>query len=707
MGHGTMRRLLIVGAGVCFISGFSTAQELAPNDTLDTVYLKEIVVTATRAGGEVLNVPMAVTLVDVRDFARTKRLSMAEVLWAVPGVLAQSRSGGHDVRLTIRGFGARGNADRSNAATIRGIKVLLDGIPETEPDGRTALDLIDVSTVHRIEVVRSNASTLFGNASGGVINIETLPWLQHASIESRNSVGSFGLRRNNVSVYMPASWGRSSMSITSSAFDGWREHSSSKATLARAAAVIESGEHDRLHLAATTAQVQFNIPGPLTLDEYRSNPQQANRQYLARRERRHNRLARLSFQMEKRVAEDHSLELVGYVGPKVLQRSERNTFRDFNRFHIGGGALYRWKSTRGILRHIIVGGDGAYQDGSILFYSLVNGERGDSLRTNKREAAATAGLFAQAELSPLQRTTVVSGIRYDIQRYTTELLPAGQRLRRLPESLSFHHLTPRIGFSYRLDTLHSVYLNLSGGLEVPAFNEVDPPPSRPDLLLNPILKPMSSTTFETGLKGFEFFPAISLLNSFTYSIAAYAIFINNEIVPFDGGAWFNSAGSSRRYGVEVGTQLDFRWGISWKSALTYLDARYREYRNDLGNFKGKRVPGISPLVFNSRVRFQSPYGFSVEMTGEYVHRYPADDVNQYHVPSAFVLGASVGYDLQLEGFHITLFAGGQNLANERYSASAFINPVTRTSAGLPVDPSFLEPGLPRNVFFGFDAKVSL
>lgn len=683
------------------------SQVLPPNDTLDTVYLREIVVTATRSSGEVLNVPLAVGIVDARDFAYSRGVSLAEALWSMPGVLAQSRAGGQDVRLTIRGFGSRGNGDRSNAGTVRGVKILVDGIPETEPDGRTSLDLVDMSTVRRIEVVRSNASTLFGNASGGVINIETLPWFQESFAEARNIVGSFGLRRHNLTIGLPAPWGRSSVSITRSRFDGWREHSSSQSTSGRASLAIESGERDRVQVIAAAADVRFNIPGPLTLEEFRSNPQKANPVYLTRRERRHNKVGRLSLQVEREISPGQSVEVSGYVGPKMLQRSERNTFRDFTRFHVGGGGLYRWKRDEGLFRQLIAGADGAFQDGSILFYSLVNGERGDSLRTNKREAAGTFGMFAQAEFVVFDGGTVITGLRYDIQQYTTESLPAGQRLYRLPEALTFRHLTPRVGFIYRFDQFHSVYANVGGGLEVPAFNEVDPPPSRPDAALNPILKPMRSTTLEAGVKGIEIAHGSSVLKSVTYSVAAYTIFINDEIVPFDGGAWYSSAGSSLRYGVEIGIQADLVGGVSWKSALTYLQAEYRRYQNDLGDFGGKRVPGIPALVVSNRVRYQFPFGLAVELQADYLDRYPADDANLVFVPSSFVMSAVGSYTYHSGPYQLAMFIGGQNLTGEKYSSSAFINPATRTGSGVPLAPAYLEPGLPRNFFLGIDGRVQL
>ena len=130
-----------------------------------------------------------------------------EALSRVPGVIAQSRYGTSDIRLMIRGYGARGAGDRSNSGTSRGVRVLLDGFPETEPDGRTALDQLDLATAEAVEVMRSNASSLWGNAAGGVVNVITVPSMTVPSYEFQPIFGGFGLARYAARTSMPIGGG--------------------------------------------------------------------------------------------------------------------------------------------------------------------------------------------------------------------------------------------------------------------------------------------------------------------------------------------------------------------------------------------------------------------------------------------------------------------------------------------------------------------
>ena len=674
-------------------------QESTTIDTVKTYRLSGVLVTATRGSGEALLIPMAVGIVSLKDFQLSRRFNLEDALSLMPGVFAQSRAGDQDTRVTIRGFGARGSGDRSNAATIRGIKVLIDGIPETEPDGRTPLDLIDLYATERIEVVRSNASTLFGNASGGVINFQTRTTFNQPFVESNNTFGSFGLRRNNIALGSSLGSGRLFVSGTSTQFDGWRRNSGSASTQITAAVTSVLDEVTNLRVVAGGANSRFSIPGALTQSQFDADPTQANATYLSRRERRSNKVGRLGLELSRAFTDNQDADLFLFVNPKALARSERGTYRDFTRYHIGGGGVYRYTSGDDQLIHRITAGvDEAYQDGAILFYNLVNGERGDSLRTNKREGAETFGVFLQTELILSSRLSLTLGGRYDRQRYIAEDYAAGVKRKSPTEELTFEHVTPKVALLYRVSNTHSLYLNIGGGVEAPASNEVDPPPTLPNALLNPILKPMSSTTIEIGAKGLEQLSENRVLRWFSYSMAAYRIGITNEIIPYNGGAYFFSAGESRRTGVELAAQFDFHYGFSLTSAFTYLDAVYETYASDLGDFSGRSVPGIPKTLFTSRLRYRSEAGITLDVTLHHVGAYAADDANAYTIPSSTIIGSSASYEFKIGALSVRGFVGVSNAADSQYSASAFIN---------PVGAAFLEPGLPRNYFGGLDVNLGL
>ncbi|MFA7421572.1 MAG: TonB-dependent receptor plug domain-containing protein, partial [Melioribacteraceae bacterium] len=232
----------------------------------DTLLLKfdQITVTATRYAENLIEIPYAVTVLSAAQLQMKRAYGIDEVVSSIPGVLAQSRVGNQDVRLVIRGFGARGAGDRSNYGTSRGIRVMVDGIPETEPDGRTSFDLLDLGVAENIEVIRSNASATWGNASGGVINISTIPSAGNSFLKLKTSSGSFGFFQTQIQAMSKFSAGKIFVSASNTNFDGWRAHSSSYRTLFNVGIVSQLDAKTDLKAFLLGATNVFHVPGPLT-----------------------------------------------------------------------------------------------------------------------------------------------------------------------------------------------------------------------------------------------------------------------------------------------------------------------------------------------------------------------------------------------------------------------------------------------------------
>ncbi len=658
----------------------------APVDT-PVVNLHEVVVIGARFPETFLRTPAAVSVVDQSQFADTRGISLKDALGSVPGVFIQSRSGGQDVRVTIRGFGARGNGERSNTGNIRGIRILTDGIPVTEPDGRTALDLVDLGSTDRIEVARSNVSALYGNASGGAVNLRTNFDFEKPYLQLRERAGSFGYHREQaLAGFALGTSSRATFSILNSTFDGWREHSQSTAlaTQIRLAAPLDDATRLGLLIDATSDLNRF--PGPLTAAQADSAPRQANPLFVSRDDRRGNKVGRVALTFDRAIDPSRDVAINLFVEPKVLERSERNRFRDFNRYHVGGSATYEWRTelSTGVESRFSMGADEAWQDGSILFYNLTpEGGRGGELRANKREGANAAGGFIQEQITWNERWSARVAARYDAIWYLAEdrITPE------LNDDRSFNHVTPKVALSYHRSD-HTIYAALGGGVEVPAFNEIDPPAPFDTLTaLNPFLDPMHSVTYELGARG-EIRPAASDgPGRLRYDAALYWIDVRNDIVPFDGGAFFFTAGKSRRKGVELGLEWLPLPRLRCQGSLTVSDNTYRVYRNELGDFSGKEVAGLAGVVGTAAVRYLTPLGVSAEISTESVDAYFADDANTARTKPYTLLDATLGYSRAFGERSLRVYVAGHNLADRKYAASVFINGLNN---------EFFEPGLPRN-----------
>lgn len=690
----------------------------------DTTFtLSGVEITATRKITSPFNEPSAISIVNAKDFSKGKGYGLDEALSLVPGVFAQSRYGNQDIRLTIRGFGARGAGERSNSGTSRGIRVLLDGIPETEPDGRTSFDNIDLSMMNRIEVVRSNSSALWGNAAGGLVSIFSNTTFDRPFVALQSYAGGFGFQKNTIQLGTPVGTGKFFLDVSNTNSDGWRDHSSSTQSMVSTGIVAPLGEKTHLGVFLVGTTNVFHIPGPLSKSQYDANPSQAQADtsyykptYVQRDERRYNRLGRLGVSITHSINDANDIAATAYVNPKYLQRSERNTFRDFTRYHVGSSLVYknvmelreRAKATTSI------GVDEAYQDGAILFYQLKNGQRDSILADNKREGANSFGAFVQEEVALTDRLILSVGARYDNITYYAEnfITPTN-----LSDQKSFTTVTPRAGIVYRFTPTHSVYASLGGGVEVPSGNETDPAQGQPDSRsINPLLEPIVSTTVEIGTK--QFMPiASSISRNISYDAALYLISTTNDIVPYQNGRLYLTAGETRRLGVEVGAATQFEHGFSLMAAITLSSNKYVTYTIDSVytarpinlslsgktlSYKDNDVVGIPGYIVNIRLRNDIPFveGLFAEVSAQSVGSYYADDANTLKVPSSTIFNATVGFAAALkfiDNLGVKAFAAFYNIANKKFVSSAYINPDFGRVGATSKQAIYIEPGLPQYI----------
>ncbi|MCX6174321.1 MAG: TonB-dependent receptor [Ignavibacteriales bacterium] len=702
-----MKRIILF---ILISISFVQAQQKTQTDTL-TYEMKQISVTATRYAENLLEIPYAVSILQSQQLKNLRGYGLDEALSTIPGVLAQSRSGNQDVRLVIRGFGARGAGDRSNSGTSRGIRVMVDGIPETEPDGRTSFDQIDLSIADNIEVIRSNASAIWGNAAGGVVNLSTVPTGIDEGISLRSLVGSFGFNQLQVKANTNFQNGKIFSSLSNSNLDGWRDHSSSFRTLFNLGLISNLGEATKLGVFLSGVSNTFHIPGPLTQKQFDADPTQSNPAYEQRDERRFNRLGKIGITLNHDFDNSNGISGMVFINPKYLQRSERGTFRDFTRYHVGGNLMYNNYSqlSSTIQNKFVVGADEAYQDGAILFYSLSpTNSRGDVLKDNKREGANTFGAFVQDEILFNEKLSIIVGARYDnITYYSESFITSGYGL----QTKSFEHFTPKAGITYRLSPTQSLYANLGGGIEVPAGNETDPAGTYgQDLiyLLNPLLDPIISTTYEVGTKHLIALENNDLLKYLSYDLALYYIDVKNDIIPYRGGRFYFTAGKTRRMGIELGTSVQFTRGFSFNGAFTFSSNKYQEYFVDsvhydlnkagkFANYKDNKVAGIPDFFYNVGLTYAPVElnGVFVSVTLNGIGKYFVDDANTLSVPSFNVLNTTIGLNkpIKLIGdLSFTGFLTINNLFDLKFVSSAFINPDIVNNEAV-----YLEPGMPRNV----------
>lgn len=687
------------------------------NSDTSVFKIKEVVVCALRYPEKLLEVPLSISYLTSDEFLGYRGLGLEEPLAHVPGVLAQTRNGSTDIRITVRGFGSRGAGDRSNSGTVRGLRFLLDGIPQTEPDGRTSLDFFDVAFVEQIEILRSNASALWGNAAGAVFSFSSVPISNTPSVSYSKSIGSWGLDKNVLKLRTNVgSDGVIYLNSLYSKFDGWRDNSNSERFLFNFGlkTPLKTKISDPtdiptvLQLSINLAKNLFRIPGALTFPIYDTLPTSANPTYLKNKERRNNRLAQVSISLIHNFDDNNSLTAQGFLTSKYLQRSERGTFRDFTRYFLGSSVHYQNKSNFGKISNIVLFGfDQTLQDGAILFYNLdSNANRSNQLRTDKKEGASTFGLFLQDEII-WNRLSLLVGGRYDVVNYSSQDFLNFT----FTDQMKFDRITPKLGLTYRLLDNLSLFGNIGGGIEVPAGNETDPPPGEDTLYqINPLLEPIVSTTYELGLK--SFLELQSFLKGIEFELSGYFISTRNELVPYREGRFYFSAGKTSRLGFETSLRAIFLGNLTLFVSFTYLASKFIDYKVDslfydndkhgiFADFKDNKIPGVPNYFYN--VSLQVPFFLNFEFSVNGVGKYFADDANKIEIPAFNIFNFRTWFDKIYinKKIQITLAFAVNNVFNTKYIGSAFLNPIYEKGTNLPY---YIEPGLPRNFLFTFGIK---
>ncbi|NOS85081.1 MAG: TonB-dependent receptor, partial [Ignavibacteria bacterium] len=533
------------------------------DDETDTSEYKtdEIVITGTRLEQKIIDIPYPVLRINQNSWITSRKIGVQDVLLTVPGLFLQPRYGNHDTRITIRGYGSRSNTG------IRGVRILLDGIPESEPDGQTRIEAIDFDAIGRIEVVRGYSSSLYANAPGGVINFMTDKFFPISFLQLNNEFGSYDLRKNGFKLGINGKNSRFMTAYSYQNYKGYRQHSQEYQHRLNSLLEVDFTQQSKLSVYGYYVAGLIKLPGSLTLTQYNENDTAANSRSLSRDEKRISKKGRVGITLLtsfEKGSMKHTLEATTYGTVKIFDRTAR-TYRIFTRYGIGGTFRYVNKYVFGgkvkskqRTNEFTVGTDLFYQDGPVREFDNVNGEKGDDLLGLANEVISNVGVYAlnQIDIVPQKLSFLVSG-RYDRVIYNFQDELAGFR----DTSRTFDAFTPKAALNFKLTPHIALYSSFGFGFDSPAGNELDNYVYSSDgglHTMNPDLKAQKSTSFEVGIKGELLSLKKKYFKNTFFEIAFYNTKIEDVIVPFvvDGDVFFRNAAVSKRTGLEVGVSSE-------------------------------------------------------------------------------------------------------------------------------------------------------
>jgi iron complex outermembrane receptor protein len=361
--------------------------------------LEEIVVTATRIQKPLNRVPGAISVID-QDVIQLGRqqLALDESLSRVPGVFMQNRYNfAQDTRVSIRGFGARANFG------IRGVKIVVDGIPETLPDGQGNFNTIDIGATSQIEVLRGPSSSIWGNASGGVISVTSERAPSDPFMEVRASAGEYGFRKVQFKTASQGERVGYLFSVSDYDYDGYRNQSDAEKTQATGRFNFDLGDgRELVSVVSYTDQPVTDDPGGINAAQVALD-------------RRSARDANITFNAGETI-EQLRVGLVyttPVAGDDMISARTYYATRDFDNYlpfvaggsvnlertFSGGGLSYTMNGMLGRMENtLIIGVDFDDQDDDRLRFDNNDGVRG-ALTFDQNESVRSLGIFAKTTSS--------------------------------------------------------------------------------------------------------------------------------------------------------------------------------------------------------------------------------------------------------------------------------------------------------------------
>ena len=646
-----------------------------------------MVVTAAPTTVSELDTPAAVSVVNGDEIRQAApRVNLSESLGAVPGLQVQNRQNyAQDLQLSIRGFGSR------STYGVRGLRIYVDGIPATMPDGQGQTSNIDIGSVDTIEVLRGPFSALYGNSSGGVINVTSQTGTQPPTVEASSYYGSFGTWHYGMkatgAVGDGSHAGDVDYTVSTNRFTthGYRDHSGARKNLANARLGVRINDVSKLTLLLNSVDIKANDAGGLTADEWRDNPRQSPRgdQYNTRK---NTRQTQAGLRYERQLSAQDDLSVMMYAGEREttqfqsiprapqLKPSHAGGVIDLTRHYQGidtrlthrGELLVPVTLTAGLDYENMSERRKGYENFVMVNGAPQYGEQG-ALRRNERNLMWNVDPYLQTQWQLTDKLSLDAGVRYSSVWFDSNDYYITPGNGDDSGDASYHKWLPAGSLKYALTDAWNVYLSAGRGFETPTINELS---YRSDNQsgLNFGLKPSTNDTVEIGSK--------TRIGNGLFTAALFQTNTDNEIVvdsSSGGRTSYKNAGKTRRQGMELG--LDQQFGESWrlKAAWTWLDATYRTNVCDDASCNGNRIPGIARNMGYASFGYQPEQGWYAGSDIRYMSDIMANDENTAKAPSWTVVGLTTGYKWSYGRMDMDLFGRIDNLFDREYVGSVIVN----------------------------------
>jgi iron complex outermembrane receptor protein len=684
--------------------------------TANAKAIDDFVVTATRTEQSSFALPMAIGAISETALnANQLQVNLSETLPQIPGVVAHSRQNyAQDLQISIRGFGAR------STFGVRGVRIYVDGIPATLPDGQGQLSHIDLTSAQRIEVLRGPFSALYGNASGGVISIFTASGQPGTQTQLDLLAGSYGTRRESALVSGAQDGFDYVAALSNFDTDGYREHSAVRRSNGNIKLDFALDEKSQLKVIVNAVDMpEAQDPLGLTRAQYEANRKQAGVGAELFNTRKSVRQRQLGADYRRSVSDDDTLDTMLYGGQRSAVQFQSTPLASQNSPASAGGVID--------LERDYWGADSHWTHADSLFgkaLQVTGGFNFDTLGEARRGYLNYAGSALGVE-GNLRRDE--SNRVYDFDQYLQAqyqwsqswLLEAGLRNSKVQIDSRDHYIvpgngddsgsktlratTPTLGLTWSATDDVRLYAAYGKGFETPTLNEISyKSSSGADTGLNLALAPSRSEHYEVGTK-------VLLDANSRIDFALFHVITHDELAVAansSGRSVYQNVGKTQRDGAEW--QYAGHWdnGIGLKLAYTLLRAKYAEdFASCSGTpcsapqiiAAGNRIPGVPVSALFGELSWREAHsGFNTALTVHSESRLYVSDANSDATDGYTTLDWNGGFIQHMQRWQFEEFVRVDNLTDRNYVGSVIVN---------ESNTRYFEPAPGRSGYIGVNIKT--
>lgn len=659
--------------------------------------LAPIIITATRTPLPQQQASASVAVISAAQLQNQQlQVNLSESLVQVPGIQVQNRQNyAQDLQISMRGFGAR------SAFGVRGVRLYVDDIPATMPDGQGQTSNIDLTSAQQIEVLTGPLSALYGNSSGGTILVNTEQGTYPPSVTIAAAASDATYRFNIKAQGAGKDDTAPQYVLSRSRFDtdGYRQHSAATKDLTNAKLTWQLNDDSQIKLILNQVDIKADDPLGVTRDMWQGNPKQVVANAFTFNTRKTVAQTQGGLVYEKPLSDTQTARAVLYYGQRdTVQYQAIPVAAQANPKHAGGvidlgrdyyGVDLRWTLKDWLPNSTLVAG---------LSYDNLQEQRqgfenftGSSakpvqlgikgqLRRDERNQIDNLDPYLQAAWQFLPQWRLDAGLRYSTVHFESDDYYVNASNPDDSGEQDYQKLLPSLALNWQPKAGVNIYTAYARGFETPTFNEIS---YRADgnSGLNTTLQPASSDNFELGVKN-------SLYGGLITAVIFHTV-TKNEIIAAtndNGRSSFRNAGTTRRQGLELAWTKKLAKNFALNAAYTYLDATYRDTiaKSNMNNpsevkgselvlKRGNQLAGVAKQSAYAALNWNTKSGWLAGAELRHLDKIFVNDSNSDAAPAYTIGSVKTGYQWQFKQNTLQSFVRIDNLFDRKYVGSVIVN----------------------------------